>query len=191
MESASLNEIKDQSVEDTTAHVAEKIQTVKLDHGVEKTSEPVIENTVEQEHIDQNDRISIDVNSKIELSTKDWKPEHRFVEKAKEEGTEDTISSKKLSKAVVIGDAEEGELDYEEEVPEEEVADEEQKVHHNKDQSCPEDGEVVEEKEGIAEKEDEGSEEGEIVSDDDDGDKVILCDHFLVVLKHIFLIKHI
>ena len=182
MESASLNEIKDQSVEDTTAHVEEKIQTVKLDHGVEKTSEPVIENTVEQEHIDQNDRISIDVNSKIELSTKDRKPEHRFVEKAKEEGTEDAISSKKLSKAVVIGDAEEGELDYEEEVPEEEIADEEQKVHHDKDQSCPEDGEVVEEKEGIAEKEDEGSEEGEIVSDDDDGDKVILCDHFLVVL---------
>ena len=71
-----------------------------------------------------------------------------------------------VSKTVGIGDAEEGELDYEEEVPEEDrLNTDEQRVDN-------EDADLTD-KDGDGDKNAEGSEEGEIVTDDDDDDNIV------------------
>ena len=67
-----------------------------------------------------------------------------------------------ISKTVGIGDAEEGELDYEEEVPEEDS-----RLHTDEQRVENEEAELTD-KDADGDKNGEGSEEGEIVTDDDD-----------------------
>ena len=67
-----------------------------------------------------------------------------------------------ISKTVGIGDAEEGELDYEEEVPEED-----NRLHTDEQRVENEEAELTD-KDADGDKNGEGSEEGEIVTDDDD-----------------------
>ena len=158
---SNINEDKSVMVDDSVGSVQDQMKNIDLRNPDNETqpeevpkdnNDPPIINAKSSSHETLKGDI-LDINTKIESGSDVY---------------EDDMGRKEnVSKTVGIGDAEEGELDYEEEVPEDD-----HRIHNDEQRVDHEETELADEKDVDGDKDAEGSEEGEIVTDDDeDADK--------------------
>ena len=153
---SNVNEKDSLLVDDTVGSIQDQFSNIEL-RNPESSSGPqnIVKGSKEQI------AVSPKTNSHETLAADnlDIKPKH---ETDSEIDANDAKEKENVSKTVGIGDAEEGELDYEEEVPEED-----HRLHTDEHKVDNEEGELVD-KDAEGDKHDDGSEEGEIFTDDED-----------------------
>lgn len=151
------------SVDDAVDNAEEKIQKIDLD--AQEIEDGVLSRNKECEKqknslSDNFESVNTDVTTGS-VNTENGNDNSSAIKL--EEGGENGSKRKEIiSKTVGIGVAEEGELDYEEELPEEDhrMPSDEQRTEH--------DGGLADDRDVEGDKDPEGSEEGEIVTDNED-----------------------
>lgn len=178
---STVNEEKNQFVDEKVGIVEEQMKNIDLEHEESLKHEEGLSESI---NVTKNDD---EEESKVLLDNCKNDKEGTVGQSAKLENIVDNLNDVELkggkserkesvSKTVGLGVAEEGELDYEEEVPEEE---------HRVEQKVDNEELETDDKDCDGEKDDEGSEEGEIVTDEeDDVSKVKDNEQKVLVFKH-------